>query len=482
MINTKFLFASLLLSLTLSGCTIGETQGKPNVVIIFIDDMGYADPSCFGNLIVKTPNIDKIAENGLKFTNFYVNSPICSPSRTALTTGKYPMRYRIHSYIAGSKQNQDRAMANFLDPSAPTLARTLQQKGYATGQFGKWHLGGGRDLGNAPFPTEYGYDKSVVCFEGIGNRVLFPGDELSKQSAKLGKGKIIWVPKHKSTGIYVDSALTFIQKNPGKPFFVNLFPNDVHDPHLPDSLILEKYKTITDNPFEQRFFAVLEELDNQVGRFMGKLDELGELDNTIVIFTSDNGPTDWAYYYNPEEYPGNYKGKLYPPGFTGGFYGRKWSLYEGGIRMPFIIQWKGKIPSGATDSTSVVAAFDLFPSICSILGVDIPEGLDGKDKSEALLGHPMEMPEPIMWEYASNPGGSIQPGNAEFRSPNLAIRDGDWKLLINADYSGTQLFNLKADPGEKNNLAEVEKGKVKELADKVIAWRKTMPVEIAVNK
>lgn len=149
--------------------------------------------------------------------------------------------------------------------------------------------------------------------------------------------------------------------------------------------------------------------------------------------------------------------------------------------MPFIIQWKGKIPAGKIDTTSVVVAFDLFPSICSILGIEIPENLDGVDKSQALLGNPVEMTAPIMWEYASNPGGSIQPGNTDFHSPNLAIRDGDWKLLINADYSNPQLFNLKNDPGEKNNLAESEEDIVKVLADNVIAWRKKMPVEMVVN-
>lgn len=463
------------------GCQNQTELASPNVVIIFIDDMGFADPSCFGNPIVKTHNIDKIAENGLKFTNFYVNSPICSPSRTALTTGQYPMRYKIHSYIASSKQNKARAMANYLDPTAPTLARTLQKNGYATGQFGKWHLGGGRDVGDVPLPREYGYNTSLVSFEGLGNRVLFPDDKLSEQSAKLGNGEIIWAPKHKSTSIYVDNALAFIRNNPDKPFFVNLFPNDVHDPHLPDSLVLEKYKDITNNPFEQRFFAVLEELDNQIGRFMNELEKLGKLDNTIVIFTSDNGPTDWPLYYKQEKYPEGYDGELYPPGFSGEFYGRKWSLYEGGIRMPFIIQWKGKIPAGKIDTTSVVVAFDLFPSICSILGIEIPENLDGVDKSQALLGNPVEMTAPIMWEYASNPGGSIQPGNTDFHSPNLAIRDGDWKLLINADYSNPQLFNLKNDPGEKNNLAESEEDIVKVLADNVIAWRKKMPVEMVVN-
>ena len=171
-----------------TSCSSPEEPQKPNVIMIFIDDMGYADPSFFGNPVVETPHMDALAEQGLKFTNFYVNSPICSPSRVALNTGRYPMRYKIHSYIASSEQNERRAMANYLDPSAPFYARVLKENGYATGHFGKWHMGGGRDLGDVPHPTEYGFDKSLVSFEGIGDRVLFPGRGLCEQSAELGRG------------------------------------------------------------------------------------------------------------------------------------------------------------------------------------------------------------------------------------------------------------------------------------------------------
>ena len=455
-----------------------KNNKKPNIIIIFIDDMGYADPCCFGNPMINTPNIDAMADRGLILTNFYVNSPICSPSRVAINTGRYPMRYSIHSYIASSYQNESRDMADYLDPSAPTFARTLQQNGYATGHFGKWHMGGGRDLGDVPHPRKYGFDKSLVCFEGIGDRVLFPHDNLCKQSAKLGRGKIIWAEKHKSTSIYVDSALAFIKSNQNTPFFVNLCPNDVHDPHLPDTTMIEKYKSLTDNPFEQKFFAVLKELDNQIGRFINELDEMGLLENTIIVFTSDNGPTDWPFYYKQARYPDDYDGELYPPGFAGPFYGRKWSLYEGGIRMPFIIMWKDHIPTSRTDSTTVMAAMDLFPSLCSVLNIDYPGNLDGTDKSAALLGDPIEVKQPIMWEYSSNPGGSIKPGNKEFISPNLAIREGDWKLLINADSTGAQLYNLRTDPGEKNNLVDQEKTIAEKLAKQIISWRRSMPVSI----
>lgn len=462
----------------LTACNQHVEKQQPNVVVIFIDDMGYGDLSCYGNKLVQTPHLDAFAEKGIKFTNFYVNSPICSPSRVALTTGKYPMRYRVHSYIASSQQNKDRAMADYLDPAAPTMARTLQQSGYATGHFGKWHMGGGRDLGDVPFPQEYGYDKSLTSFEGIGDRVLFKGEALSEMSAELGRGKIRWIDKHQSTEIYVDSALAFIERNKDVPFFVNLCPDDVHDPHKPDSARVEKYKNLTDNPYEQNFFAVLEEMDRQLGRFLKGLEEMGLMENTLVLIASDNGPTDWPHYYNRKRYPEGYEGELYAPGSTGGFYGRKWSLYEGGIRVPFIVRWDGAVPTGQIDSTTVMAAMDVFPSVCSILGIEYPGDLDGTDKSVALLGNAIADAPAVMWEYASNPGGSILPGNKEFISPNLAIREGDWKLLMNVDSSEVKLFNLANDPHEDNNLAEVESQRVEVMAEKLMDWRRSMPVAI----
>lgn len=475
---THFAFIPLVI---VAGCQPKVNPGPPNLVIIWIDDMGYGDLSCYGNTLVNTPNIDALASQGVKFTNFYVNSPICSPSRVSLNTGQYPMRYRVHSFIAGSQQNENRAMADFLDAKAPTMARTLQNAGYATGHFGKWHMGGGRDLGNVPYPTEYGFDESFVSFEGIGNRLLFPNDNLCAQSAKLGKGKITWAEKHQSTGIYVDKALSFIRNCGAKPFYINLCPNDVHDPHLPDSSMLKKWMPVTENPYEQKFFAVLEEMDKQIGRFIHELEKTGKLENTLILLASDNGPTDWPHYYKKDRYPADYQGKMYPPGSPGIFFGRKWSLYEGGIREPFIVYWKNRIKGGLTDSTTVVSAIDIFPSVCSLFNVETPQGLDGTDKSKSFLGKPIKKVPPIMWEYGSNPGGSIMPGNPEYKSPNLAIRDGNWKLLINTDGTGAQLFNLKEDPSERTNLAEKEKKIVDKLKSQLIDWRKSMPVEMRVN-
>ncbi len=472
----------LYLAVIIQSCTglSGERSSKkPNIVIIFIDDMGYADPSCFGNPFMKTPNMDALASEGIKFTNFYVNSPICSPSRVGINTGKYPMRYKIHSYINWSYNNKARGMADFLDPAAPTIARTLQQNGYATAHFGKWHMGGGRDLSYAPLPSEYGFDRSFVSHVGWGDRLLPEGSKVETGGADSATAKIVFCEKYESTRVFVDSALAFIGRHKDQPFYVNLFPKDVHDPHNPAPEMQEKYSSLTDNPFQQKFLAVLEETDKQIGRFVKGLEDVGLLESTIIIFTSDNGPTDWPYYYKTNRYPKGYEGNLYPPGFAGNFKGRKWSLYEGGIRMPFIVSWKGHIPEGATDDKTIIAATDLFPSICSIIGVEWPQGLDGMDKSQALLGSPMDVKDPIMWEYNSYPGDNIlQPGNTDFISPNLAMREGKWKLLINADSTDAQLFNLDIDPEETKNLVEQEPELVKDMSSRLIAWRHTMPVPI----
>ena len=451
--------------LGLTGVSAGSAKDRkrrPNIIFIFIDDMGYADPSCFGNPSMKTPNIDRLAAEGLRVTQFYTNSPICSPSRVAVMTGQYPIRWRIHSYLESRANNRARQMADWLDPSAPTTARILKQTGYATAHFGKWHVGGGRDVGDAPLPREYGFDESLVAFEGLGDRILFSKKGLSGRSAKLGRGHIEYLPKHQSTRRYIDRTLQFIRRNPDRPFYIELFPNDVHDAHVPQEGAIEKWKTVTDNSFEQKFFAVLEELDRQIGRLLDGLDAVGLAERTLIVFTSDNGPTDWPSYYR--------KG-FDPPGFTGPFYGRKWSLYEGGIRMPFIARWKGVIPAGAIDSQTIMCGIDLAPTFCYFAGVELPDNVshDGEDMHRALLGNPRTRLRPIFWQYGA-PYARLRPGNPDFVSPSLAVRDGDWKLLINPDGTDARLFNLANDPGERRNLLDEHPQIAAELWKKIRAW------------
>ena len=461
----NFLLTFVILGFALGSATVSSASEHPNVVILYIDDMGYADPSCFGNPAIKTPNIDRLADEGLKLTNYYTDSPICSPSRVALNTGQAPGRHQVWGHFAAKKQNKERNMVDFLDPDVETMAKAFQADGYVTAHFGKWHMGGGRDV-IAPLPQEYGFDESLVSFEGLGDRLLWEKKGLNGMSAKLGHGNLRFIEKHETTGIYVDHAIDFIRRNKENSFYIHVFPNDVHDKHVATEENLAKYETYSENPFLQAFLAVLDNMDVQIGRLLDALEEHEVAENTIVIFTSDNGPTDWPRYY---------KEGFDPPGYTGPFFGRKWCLYEGGIRMPFIIRWPAGIRGGQTNKTSVVAAVDLFPSLMTLTGISAPAGwkFDGEDMSAALTGEAQDRTSPVFLEYGGNPG-ILRPGNPDFESPTNAMRDGDWKLLTNDDGSGTQLFNLVEDPGEVNDLASKNPERVAEMKKVLLEWRASL--------
>ncbi|MEZ5362746.1 MAG: sulfatase-like hydrolase/transferase [Bryobacterales bacterium] len=288
------------------------------------------------------------------------------------------------------QRNCERGMANFLSLDAPAVARTFQQAGYATAHFGKWHMGGGRDVYEAPTPQAYGFDESLVSFEGLGERILPPGG-LSEQSERLGKGPTWHVEKYMQTPIYVDRSIDFIRRNQDKPFYLHLWLNDVHDRHVPSKEQAAKYERFSANPYQRDFYAVLDAMDEEVGRLIDAIDAMGLGENTIIALTSDNGPTAWPRYYK-EGYE--------PPGSTAGSRGRKWSLYEGGIRMPFLMRWTGKIPAGKVDETSVVAAVDLFPTFCALAGVKPPPvEFDGEDRSTVMMGAPSKRTKTLFWDY-----------------------------------------------------------------------------------
>lgn len=241
----RLLLVSTTLGLVVTGTArnIIAAAGQPNIITVFIDDMGYTDLSCFGGKRTVTQNIDRLASEGIRFTNFYVNSPICSPSRTALTTGQYPQRWQIHPYLADRQLNIERGVAQWLNPDA----RELQSSGYATGHFGKWHMGGQRD---APLVQAYGFDRSLTNFERLGPRVLgyknaFKGgtpDLHDLGSDSLGHGPIQYADRDTITGIYVKEAIEFIDhaQTTDQPFFVNLWPDDVHSPFFPPKALRDK--------------------------------------------------------------------------------------------------------------------------------------------------------------------------------------------------------------------------------------------------
>ena len=436
----------------------------PNIITVFIDDMGWSDLSCFGGSRSKTENLDRLADEGLRFTQFYVNSPICSPSRVALSTGQYPQRHRISSYLARRALNDSRGMAQWLDPSAPMIARQLQQAGYATGHFGKWHMGGQRDVGEAPLISKYGFDQSLTNFEGLGPRVLplkdaYDGKPPQKHglgSGNLGRGPIRWMDRSVITGEFVREALVFIEaaQAAGKPFFVNVWPDDVHSPFFPPKVL----RNGTDGSKRALYYAVLDSMDQQLGSLFDRVrDDPGLRENTLILVMSDNGHEEGAGSSDPLR-------------------GAKTWLYEGGIRSPLIVWGPGLVAEqacGTTNEQSVLCALDINRSLHAICRVAPPQDveLDGEDLSATLLGHEANSRQrPIFWRRPPD-----RPGTPSRDNPDLAVRDGRWKYLVNYDAKNRQLFDLDQDPSESSNVVDEHSDVAQRLHRRLMDWNEQMP-------
>jgi uncharacterized sulfatase len=461
--KTRFPLWLALLGALLCFAGAGRAQApkRPNVILVLVDDLGYGDFSCYGGN-VKTPNVDRLAAEGLRFTQFYTNSPICSPSRTALTTGQYPARWRITSYIDNRMLNERRGMAQFLDPKAPSVARSLSAAGYTTGHFGKWHLGGGRDVGEAPLPTEYGFDASLTQFEGLGDRVLPLLDAhdgtparkmpLGVASEKLGRGQVTWVDRCQTTRAFVDAVLGFIKKaeTGEKPFYVNLWPDDVHSPFFPPAELRG------DGTKRALYEGVLANMDAQLGPLFDYVRQSPKLrDNTLILVMSDNGPEPGA-------------------GSAGKFRGAKGALYEGGIREPLIVWGPGLVAPGkrgSANTAAVLSNVDVTASLLRLAGATPGAELDGTDQSAALLGKSETgRTRPLFWKRPPD-----RPGPPRNRFPDLAIRDGDWKLLLEEDGTGPQLYHLGRDPEEAANVAGQHPEHVKRLQKLLLDWNAGLP-------
>lgn len=444
---------------------IAAPPSRPNIVMVFIDDMGWGDFSCFGNREAQTPNVDRLAAEGLRFSQFYVNAPICSPSRCALTTGQYPQRWRITSYLNNRADNARRGVANWLVPEAPTLARILKSHGYATGHFGKWHLGGQRDVDDSPPITDYGFDESLTNFEGMGAKLLpltmRPGDEqpgrIWADAERLGE-PVTWMQRSQITTGYVDAAIAFIDRAAGdeQPFYVNVWPDDVHSPFWPP---VDKWA----DGKKGLYLSVLQEMDRQLGKLFDHVRESPALkENTLILVCSDNGPEPGA-------------------GSAGPFRGAKTRLYEGGIRSPLVVWGPGLVPQdkpGTHNETSVFAAFDLVPSLITLTGAKPPAGVsfDGEDVSATLVGRStVSRKAPIFWRRP--PDRKNSPPALPEPQPDLAVRDGDWKLLCNYDGSQPELYDLAGDRGETTNLAGKQPEIVGRLKDAALAWHRSLPAD-----
>ncbi len=442
--------------------TAEDAVKRPNIILVFIDDMGWSDFSCFGNPDANTPHIDRLAAEGIAFQQFYVNSPICSPSRVAISTGTYPQRWNITSYLAFRDKNAQRGMANWLDPQAPMLARALQQNGYATGHFGKWHMGGQRDVNDAPPITAYGFDESLTNFEGMGAKLLpltinkeGKTGRIWANATNLGQ-PVTWMQRSEITTGFIDAAIPFMERarDAGKPFYVNLWPDDVHSPFWPS---YERIKQT--NNKRELFLAVLEEMDAQFGKLFDFIRSYDQLrDNTLILVCSDNGPEKGA-------------------GRAGPFKGFKTHLYEGGIRSSLVAWAPGLMKSaarGTVNDTSVFSAIDLAPSLLQLTGQDPANGpqRDGEGLVDTLLGKVKTSRQAPL--FFSRP-----PDRKNFYGfqnlPDLAMREGKWKLLCDYDGARPELYDLAADPAEANNLAPAHPKITQRMTQSVLDWYLAMP-------
>ncbi|OPZ16721.1 MAG: Arylsulfatase [candidate division BRC1 bacterium ADurb.BinA364] len=449
---------------------------RPNIVFIFADDLGWSDVGCQGARYYETPNIDRLAREGLRFTDACMAAPNCAPSRAALYSGQYGPRTGMYC-VGGSERGQARwrnvvppRNRGDLDLSKITLGQALQSAGYTTALFGKWHLG----YGEPYLPARRGFDEAFALIQPTANGYWAP------HFAFLP-------PLQARDGDYLgdflgDQALDFLERhrNDARPFFLNINQFLVHGPLQAPEDIIAKYKTKPADGKDANpvFAAMVEKLDWNVGRILAKLDELDLARNTVVVFSSDNGGVGGYAdlgILGAEEHTSNLPLK-----------GGKTQLYEGGIRVPLIVRWPSVVDPGSVSNDPVIN-LDFYPTFLDIAGGEAPGDypLDGKSFAGVLRSSGREgMPQrDLFWHfpaYALAPGGADE---GQWRSgPQSAIRSGDWKLIEFLQDETVELYNLRDDPGETRELSAEAPDKARELLAKLSAWREETGAAIPYRK
>jgi arylsulfatase A len=399
---------------------------RPNIVLIVADDLGINDLSCYGRKDQPTPNLDKLAKQGLRFTTAYAAQPVCSPTRAALMTGKSPARLHLTTFLPGRSDAPSQLLLHprieqKLPATARTIAEWLRMVGYATGCIGKWHLGGKGSL-----PTDRGFD------------LYFPGQALTKPSATQGgKGEYALTAQ----------AENFIDANKDGPFFLYLAHNNPHVPLVAKPALIAKHK----DAFNPVYAAMIETLDDCVGRIVAKIEALGLAENTIIVFTSDNGGLHVL------------ETLLTPATYNRPFRGGKGFCYEGGLRIPLIVRWTGKTEPGTLVDIPVIST-DWTPTLLEWADVKTADKFDGVSLAGLIAGRAAPPPRPLYWHFPhyTNQGGR----------PGGMIRDGAWKLTEHYEDGRCELFHLEKDPGETTDVGAKEPTRVAELRGKLEKWRR----------
>jgi arylsulfatase A-like enzyme len=431
-----------------------SAKKKPNIIFILADDLGSAELGCYGNRFNETPNLDRLAAKGVRFTQAYASAPVCSPYRASLMTGQYPARVGMTNYL----QPDD---TNHLSAGYTTIAEMLKSAGYATGIIGKWHLTGYASSGVKEFPPAvHGFDETIVSENrGIGGGSYFHPYHFNPDIARRLPGREFLTDRQNL------EAVEFIERHRSHPFFLYLSHYAVHTRLVGKPELVEKYsqkpgagKGKKAQRNNVHLAAQLDSIDEGVGMIMEKLEQLWLAENTIVIFTSDNGGESRVTTNAPLR-----EGKS--------------TLYEGGIRVPLVAYFPGVTPCGAVCDTPV-CVIDFYPTFYRIVGVDPQPGqyLDGISILPLLKNPNASLArDTLYWHYPLK-----KPHFLGGRSCG-AIRKGDWKLLEFFDDGHLELYNLKEDMGEKNNLAEKMPGKTKELHQLLQQWRKSVKTPVAAR-
>jgi len=419
MTKNKFTFLFLLIQ-----CFYSFGQ-KPNIVYIFADDLGYGDLSCYGAKDINTPNIDQIAKQGIKFTEFYSASSVCSPSRAALLTGRYPQRMGINTVFFPESFTG-------IPDTEITIPEILKEKGYATGIVGKWHLGHHYQY----LPLQQGFDEyfGIPYSNDMESVVYMRGNEVESYKVK----------QQYITKTYTKEAQKFITKNKDNSFFLYI----AHSmPHVP----LYASEEFIGTSKRGLYGDVVQELDWSVGQILKSLREHGILENTLIVFSSDNGP--WLAMKEDGGSAGDLReGKTF--------------TFDGGMKVPTVAMWKNRIPQGIIN-TEVASQMDWFPTIANITGSSIPKGLviDGLDISKVLTDKGNRKNSDLLFLDGKQLQG-YRSGQWKVKLPYKGFRGNKWKQFVKAH--DTLLFNLNTDPGEKNNLFEKYPEKAKEILKEMI--------------
>lgn len=450
--------------------SVGETKNnsKPNVVLLLVDDLGWRDVGFMGSKFYETPNIDNLAKEGMIFTNAYAASAVCSPTRASIQTGRYPTRIGVTDWIKARfqvgkgeltvpseyKENEVKLLRTpsnpyWMEQDEVTIAELLKEQGYFTCHIGKWHLGP-----DDYYPENQGYDINIA-----GSDMGQPVNYFDPYSNKKGVDFPTLQPRKEGEYLVdrlADELVNVIQKNKNKPFFINMNYYAVHTPIMGKPEIINKYeaKDKMDDQTNAAYAAMVESVDDAVGKLIQALKKEKVMDNTIIIFFSDNGGLLGSTSNMPLR-----SGKGFP--------------YEGGIREPMFVYWKGKIKAGSSIDLPVISV-DLLPTICSLTKTPLPEIIiDGRDISPLFNNE--KLPQvPLYWHFPHYRGNDVVPYSI--------IRDGDWKLIKRYEGREFELFNLKKDLSESNEVSAQFPDKVIELNKKLENWLKNTNAKLPVLK